>query len=163
MANNSGITDGLDLIGQFIVDQLVKTLDNLGHRASGELQDTMRYEITSSGSGFEVIIWGKDYAKNVDKGTPSGVTVSLEALAKWVQVKGIATGEPQIKALAFAIQRKIFREGTIQFRENKKGFIDVMLDANSKIIFQMVLDLFTKEITLSLSNTIRNHEQTFRS
>ena len=162
MANDS-IHQGLDVIGEFLVDQLVKTLDIQGHRATGELQNTMRYEVTSSGSAFDIVIYAQDYAKNVDKGTPKGVTVSIDALAKWVEVKGIATGEPQIKAIAFLIQRKIFREGTIQYREKKKGFIEVTLDANAKIIFQMVLDLFTKEITLSLSNTIRKQQQTFRS
>ena len=155
---NTAIIDGLDLIGQFIVDQLVKTLDDLGHRATGQLQDTMRSVVTVDGKGFDITIYAKDYAKFVENGVPAGVWVSVEALAKWVEAKGIATGEPQIKALAFAIQWKIFKQGTVQFRENKKGFVDVMLDESANLNFQMVFDLFTREVALSLSNTIRQNQ-----
>jgi hypothetical protein len=157
------IEAGLKLIGDFMVDKLVKVLDEQGHRATGELQDTMRSVVTTTNKGFEITIFGKDYAKAVDKGSPPGTKVSIEALAEWVETKGIATGDVAIKSIAFLIQRKIFKEGTIQFRENKKGFIEVMLDANAKIIFKMVLDLFKTEFTLSLSNEIRKHKQTFQS
>jgi len=160
---NTAIIDGLDLIGQFIVDQLVKTLDDLGHRATGQLQDTMRSVVTVDGKGFDITIYGKDYAKFVESGVPSGVWVSVEALAKWVEAKGIATGEPQIKSLAFAIQRKIFNEGSVQFRENKKGFVDVMLDESANLMFQMVFDLFTREVSLSLSETIGKNSKIFQS
>jgi hypothetical protein len=157
------VQDGLELIGDFIVKQLQLVLDEQGHRASGNLIDTMRSEVKSSGKGFEIIVYGADYAIAVDKGVPPGVRVSTDALAKWVEEKGIATGESEIKSIAFLIQRKIFQEGTIQFREKKKGFVEVVIDANANAIFQMVLDLFTKEITLSLSNTIRKHKRTFSS
>jgi hypothetical protein len=157
------IKAGLDLIGAFIVDKLIKSIDDLGHKTTGNLQSSLRYDVKESGSGFEIIIYGAEYAKAVDKGLPPGTKVSSEALAKWVEAKGIATGEAQIKGIAFLIQRKIFKEGTVQFRENKKGFIEVTLDANAKIIFKMVLDLFKTEFTLSLSNEIRKHKQTFQS
>jgi len=151
------------MIGDFIVEQLVKTIDDKGHRATGDLQASIKSVVKASGSDYEITITGKDYAKFVDKGVPKGTMVSAEALAKWIEVKGIATGELEVKNLAFAIQRKIFNEGSIQFRQKKKGFIDVMLDANAKKIFQMVLDLFKTEITVSLTNTIRKQQQTFRS
>ena len=157
------IEDGLDLIGQFMVDQLVLTLEVLGHRASGALQDTMRYEVNENGKVIDITIYGKDYAKYVEDGTPAGVLVSVDKLAQWVQDKGIASGERQIKNLAFAIQRKIFNEGTIQFRENKKGFIEVMLDESANSIFQMTLDLFAREVAVSLSNTIAKNKQIFES
>jgi len=162
MANNN-IQQGLEVIGDFIVDQLRKTLEEQGHRATGQLQDTMKSVVTTSGSGFDITIYGQDYAKNVEKGVPKGVWVSVDALAQWVQDKGIASGEREVKNLAFAIQRTIYDKGTIQFREKKKGFVEVVLDENAKLIFKMVLDLFTKEITLSLTNTIRKEKRTFES
>lgn len=162
MANDS-IKDGLDLVGKFIVDQLVKTLDDQGHRASGKLQDTMKSVVTSSGNDYAITIYGQDYAINVEKGVPAGVWVSVDALAEWVHVKGIATGEPQIKALAYAIQRKIFDKGTIQYREKKKGFVEVTLDTNAKLIFDMVIALFTKEVAVSLKNTISKQQKIFQS
>jgi len=157
------IKDGLDVIGGFIVDQLVKVIDELGHRTTGELQKSLRHEVKTSGNGFEIIIYGVDYAKFVERGVPKGVWVSVEALARWVEQKGIATGEPQIKGIAFAIQRKIFEKGSVQFRENKKGFVEVMLDSNANIIFQMVFDLFSREVAISLRNTIGKQSKIFQS
>ena len=157
------IKEGLELIGDFIVDQLVKTIEVQGHRATGKLQDTMRSVVTTSGNGFEITIYGQDYAKNVEKGVPAGVWVSVDKLAEWVQVKGIATGEKEIKNIAYAIQRKIHDKGTIQFRENKKGFVEVTLDANANIIFQMVFDLFSREVAISLRNTIAKQSKIFQT
>lgn len=153
------IESGLELIGDFMVDKLVKILDVQGHRASGKLQDTMKSVVSSTAKGFTITIIGKDYAKFVERGTPRGVKVSIEALSKWIEVKGIATGDIDVKSLAFLIQRKIFKEGTIQFRENKKGFVEVMLDANATLIFQMVTRLFTEQVALSLSETISKNKR----
>ena len=164
------IPAGLNIIGEFIVDQLVKTLDEQGHRASGELQETMRHEVKRTGSGFDIIIYAKDYAKYVDKGIPSGVWVSVYALMEWIETKGIVTGEREVKSLAFAIRRTIFNEGSptkgsLKFSRTGKRdeFIKVMLDANAKIIFEKVTQLFTDQMTLSLENTIRENKQIFES
>lgn len=157
------IEDGLQLIGDFMVDQLVKVLEVQGHRASGQLQDTMRSVVTSNAKGFSIIIIGKDYAKFVERGVPAGVWVSVDKLAEWVQVKGIATGEREVKNLAFAIQRKIFNKGTIQFREKKKGFVEVMLDANATLIFEMLTRLFTEQVAVSLSKTISKNKRILES
>jgi hypothetical protein len=159
----SDIEDGLKLIGDFMVDQLVKVLDVQGHRASGQLQDTMRSVVNSSAKGFSITIIGKDYAKFVEKGVPRGAKVSIEALSQWIEDKGIQTGELSVKSLAFAIQRKIFNEGTIQFRENKKGFVEVMLDANATLIFQMLTRLFTEQVAVSLSKTISKNKRILES
>ena len=169
MANDS-IKDGLDLVGKFIVDQLVKTLDDQGHRASGKLQDTMKSVVTSSGNDYAITIYGEGYAQYVDRGIPSGVYVNPYALAEWIQIKGIATGEREIKNLAFAIRQKIFQEGSptkgsLKFSKTGKRdeFIQVMLDTNAKLIFDMVIALFTKEVAVSLKNTIRKQQRIFQS
>ena len=112
--------EGLQLIGDFLVDQLIKTIEKQGSRATGQLQDTMRSVVTSTGTGFTISIYAQNYADSVEKGVPAGVKVSPYALAKWVEVKGIATGEKEIKSLAFAIRQKIFDKGSVQFREKKK-------------------------------------------
>jgi hypothetical protein len=155
------IKDGLQLIGNFIVDQLIKVLDDQGHRNTGKLQESLRPVVTQGTSGWVITIYGKDYAKYVDRGIPSGVWVSPYALAEWVEQKGIATGEKEIKNIAFAIRQKIFQEGSptkgsLKFSNSGKrdDFIQVMLDENANVIFQMVFDLFSREVAISLRNTI---------
>lgn len=155
--------NGLQLIGDFIVKQLQIVLEEQGHRASGNLIDTMRSEVKSTSRGFSITIYGANYSQAVAQGLPPGTKVSTKALAEWVETKGIATGESAIKSLAFLIQRKIFQEGTIQFRENKKGFVEVMLDEQAKIVFQMVFDLFSREVAVTLRNTIAKNKRIFQS
>jgi hypothetical protein len=164
------VQEGLELIGNFIVEQLVKVLDEQGHRNTGTLQDTMRSVVTSNGKGYNITIYGKEYAKYVDRGIPSGVWVNPYALAEWVEQKGIATGEKEIKNIAFAIRQKIFQEGSptrgsLKFSKTGKRdeFIQVMLDANANIIFQMVFDLFSREVAISLRNTIAKQSKIFQT
>lgn len=164
------IKEGLQLIGDFMVDQLVKVLDDQGHRNTGALQESLRSKVTQSGGGYEITIYGKDYAKYVDRGIPSGVWVNPYALAEWVEQKGIATGEKEIKNIAFAIRHKIFKEGSptkgsLRFSKSGKRdeFIKVMLDENSKVIFKMVFDVFSREVAVTLRNTIAKERTTFQT
>lgn len=164
------IDEGLNIIGEFVVKQLQIVLEDQGHRATGELIDSMRHEVKKIGNGFTITVFGKDYAKFVDRGIPAGVWVSPYALAEWVEQKGIATGEKEIKSIAFAIRRKIFQEGSptkgsLKFSKTGKRdeFIKVMLDENANIIFQMVFDLFSREVAISLRNTIAKQRKIFQT
>ena len=164
------IKEGLELIGDFMVDQLIKVLDDQGHRNTGKLQDTMKSTVNQSGGGFEIVITGQDYAKYVDRGIPAGVWVNVGALQKWVMQKGIATGEREIKQIAFLIGRKIFQEGSPtkgSWKFSKSGkrdeFIKVMLDANDNIIFQKVFELFSREVAITLRNTISKNRTIFET
>jgi len=164
------IQSGLDIVGQYIVDQLVKVLDDQGHRNTGTLQETMKYTVTQSGSGYDITIFGKDYAKYVDQGISKGKWVSVYALAEWVEQKGIATGEKEIKSAAFAIRRKIHDEGSptkgsLQYSKSGKRdeFIKVMLDENAKTIFKMVTEVFAKEVNTLIRETISKNRRTFET
>jgi hypothetical protein len=164
------IKEGLQLIGDFIVDQLVKVLDDQGHRNTGALQESLRPVVKAESGGYSIIIYGKDYAKYVDRGVPPGTWVNPYALAEWVEQKGIATGEKEIKNIAFAIRHKIFKEGSptrgsLKFSKTGKRdeFIQVMMDENAKIIFKMVFDLFSREVAVTLRNTIAKNRQTFEA
>jgi hypothetical protein len=161
---------GLKLIGEYIVKQLQDVLTDQGHRNKGKLIDTMRSEVKKSGSGFEIVIFATDYAKFVDKGIPAGVWINVTALRRWVEEKGIATGDKEIKTVAFLIGRKIFQEGSptsgsLKFSKSGKRdeFIKVMLDANANVIFQMVLDLFSREVAISLRNTVNKQRTIFET
>lgn len=167
----NGFEQGLELIGDFIVLRLKETLGftDQNHNATGALNESIRHVVTKSGSGFEIAIWALDYAKKVDEGQPEGTVVSITVLLEWMENRGIARGEPNIRGIAWLIQRAIIKEGTptsgsLKFSRNRKRteFIKVTLDANAKTIFKMVLDLFQEEITLSLDNTIRKNKRIFQ-
>ena len=168
----SGIEEGLDVIGEFLVLRLKETLGftDQNHNATGKLSASIRHVVVKIGSDYHIEIWAVDYAKKVDEGQPEGTVVSIDVLLKWMENRGIARGEPNIRSIAFLIQRAIIKEGTptagsLRFSRNRKRteFIKVTLDANAKAIFQMVLDLFKKEFTLSLTNTVSKNNSIFKA
>lgn len=153
---------GLIIIAEFIVDKLRNELEQQGHRNKGTLIDTMTYEIKDTSNGYEIIIIARDYAKYLENGIPSGVYVNIYALAEWVESKGIATGEKEIKNIAFAIRQKIFQEGSptkgsLKFSSTGKRneFITVVLDENTKIIVEKVSQLFGRIVNLEVENIVK--------
>ena len=162
------IRGGLELIAEFILDKLREELEEQDHRATGDLIDSMQAIVGVKSGGFEITIIANDYAKYMEEGFSPGKWVNPYALAEWVERKGIATGVKEIKAAAFAIRAAIHREGmptngSYKFSKNgrRTGFIDFVMDENAEAIFEKALEVFTKEIDLSLTNIVNKNKVTF--
>ena len=162
------IEQQLEILGAFIVDKLRKELTDQGHRNTGKLIDTLRYEVKKKGSIYDIIIYGQGYAKTVDQGLPPGVKVNVYALAEWVEQKGIASGEKEIKSAAFAIREKIFQEGSptknaANFSSNgrRTDFIGAVIDANQKVIVAELFKVFSKSAIFTLSNVIKKNKNIY--
>ncbi len=162
------IEQQLEILGAFIVDKLRKELLEQGHRSTGKLMDTMRHEVKKLGSGYEIVIYAKDYAKIVDQGFGPGKMVNVFALAEWVEQKGIATGEKEIKSAAFAIRQNIFKQGmptnnSLNFTSNgrRTNFIGAVIEANQKAIVSDLFKVFSKNAIFTLSNAIKKNKQIF--
>ena len=106
------LKEKLNILGAFIVDKLRKELLDQGHKNTGALMDSIRYEVKASGNNVSLLFYAKGYSKFVDEGIRAGKWVNPYALAEWVEQKGIATGEKEIKAAAFAIRYSIFKQGS---------------------------------------------------
>ena len=162
------IKQKLEILGSFIVDKLRKELLEQGHRSTGKLIDTMRYEINKKGSDYEIIIYAKDYAKIVDQGFGPGKFVNVFALAEWVEQKGIASGEKDIKSAAFAIRQNIFKQGmptnnSINFSNNgrRTDFIGAVMEANQKAIVNDLFKIFSESAIFTLSNAIKKNKNIY--
>lgn len=154
---------GLSVIGEFIVEKLRNELEQQGHRNKGTLIDTMRFEIKETNNGYELLIIARDYAKYLENAMPSGIWVNVFALAEWVESKGIATGEREIKNVAFAIRRTFYNEGrptkgSLKFSNTGKRdeFITIVMDANAQIIIDKVAKLFDETVNLGIENAVKN-------
>jgi hypothetical protein len=152
----------IQTLADYIVRLLVDELEQQGHRYKGELQDTMRAIVTKTGSGYQIEIEANAYAEQMENGIPPGVWVNPYALAEWVEGRGIATGEKEIKSIAFAIRAKIHKEGSptrnaVNFSANgrRKGFISVVLDEKGKTIEGLVEELFGDFVNLQIDNAIK--------
>lgn len=164
------IVKKLHILGAFLVDQLRSELEAQGHNNTGELAASIRYKIEANTNGYEIVFTAKDYAKFVNNGIRPGKWVSVIALAKWVEQRGIASGDKEVKAAAFAIQRKIFQEGSPTknaFNFSKNGrrteFVEFIFAENEKFILSELLAIFSDEITSRLDNVLKANREAYLS
>jgi hypothetical protein len=152
------ITQGLTVIAAFMKEQFIKELVAQQHVASGDLIDSIKFDVKNLGDKFEITFTALDYGIPVDTGTKAGRWIPIDALIEWVSVKGIATGDKEIKSAAYAIRRKIFQEGTptkgsMRFTNNgrKKNWIGFAIEDNQAELTQRFVSLIGKEIGLKLN------------
>jgi len=166
----SNITKGIQLVADFIVEKLRKELDEQGHNDTGTLINSITSVVSRTSTAFKIEISAVGYAKYMETGIGAGNWVNVYALAEWVERKGIATGEKEIKSAAFAIRRKIHDEGSptkgsYKFTANgrRKEFITVVMDENAITIFEMLVDVFAENIEIDITNAISKNKKTFET
>lgn len=127
--------------------------------ASGKLHDSLEWDFTEDG----LVILANDYIYHLEYGrkptaegaAAGGMGESLyDQILKWMNVKGIFNLNMTQESLAFLITRKIHKEGTTIWRENKgepSGLLesaindDAILDLSDELAISMV-SLVTSEI-----------------
>lgn len=108
----------LNKYGNEVTSEMRTRLRNRGKYASGELYDSIRYEVKGSKHKFTVNFKMASYGQYVDKGTKPSKYADMpprtggkrkskfiESLQKWCKIRGLPTG------LAFPIRRKIWKFG----------------------------------------------------
>jgi hypothetical protein len=127
-------------------------LIELGREASGALINSFTNEIIDYGDySYDIYIRGLDYWKFVEWGTPgnnipfdartrSGAQANayIQGLMDWIKIKGIASDNATVKAIAFAIATKQTSKGGWgkgnPMDKNKLGFVrKTQLERDSKV------------------------------
>ena len=136
---------GIELIALFVIDFIKAEFVAQGHSNTGKLEDSLTWKL----EGNKINIYGVDYAKWVESGRQKGAKrIPIDALITWVEQRGIATGDKEVKNVAYAIQQKIFQEGSptsgsLQYSNNgrRDKFITYAIDENSKAIFDKISEV----------------------
>jgi len=123
-------------IEKLIIAQLQAELIGQGHDATGSLVNSFESNSISLPEKVVIEILMSDYGIYVNEGRKAGAKrVPLQVLMDWVERRAIASGNKEVKQVAFAIQEKIFQEGSptsgsFKFTPNgrRKGFIDFVID-----------------------------------
>jgi hypothetical protein len=100
--------------GEAIVADLRQSIDASGIRASGNLQNSLRWDLTDK----EFILWGAPYAFTAEFGRGPSQTSGGDLRAeirKWIDLKGIIPDGITKDSLAFVITRSIHNKGTRLF------------------------------------------------
>lgn len=152
----------LELIGEFLVEKLQEELREQGHEATGDLINSINYKVV--GENKVIISTPHDYVKAIENGLPEGTSVPIDALIRWIEVKGIVTGDKEIRQVAWAIRTAIYQQGTptrgafnSKFTKNGRrvGFAEYVMDEYTKTIIQMAGKEIVRENTRPIFDAVR--------
>jgi hypothetical protein len=109
--------------------------------ASGSLVNSINYRLQETANGINLVLLANDYLKWVDRGRKPGTYPPIQAIQRWVAIKGIP------KEAAWAIRTNIFKFGIKPTRVIAKTRFE--LETNRKYAQKyerMMVDTLTKNI-----------------
>ena len=126
-------------INDLIIAMLKAELIMQGHKDTGALIDSFEGRIMELPNSIVLEILMDKHGVYVNDGRRKAKSkkeyVPIQVLIDWVERKGIASGDREVKNAAYAIRQKIFKEGSptsnsYSFSKNgrRKGFIDFVIE-----------------------------------
>lgn len=111
-------------------EDLIRRHEELGMKASGAWQQSLQVSANGFAGLLKGAVSGLDYTYYMQNGRKGGKMPPVAAIEQWIKIKGIQPIENRIKVsgLAWAIAKRIAREGTMRSRDNgKPSFIDEVI------------------------------------
>jgi hypothetical protein len=116
--------------------------------ASGSLVNSINYRLQDTANGINVILLANDYLKWVDRGRKPGTYPPIQAIQRWVAIKGIP------KQAAWAIRTNIFKFGIKPTRVIAKTRFQLETNRTYAQKYErMIVDTLTKNIEKNWLNT----------
>ena len=158
----------LNLIGEFLVEKLQNELREQGHEATGTLINSITYKVVSD-TKIEIST-PHEYVNSMENGLPQGTSVPISALIRWIEVKGIVTGDKEVRQVAWAIRTAIYQQGSptvignkfnsqASYSHTKNGrrmlFTEYVIDTYTKTIVQMAGKELLKETSQPIFNAVK--------
>lgn len=133
-------------ITDLIIAMLKAELIMQGHKDTGALIDSFEGKIMELPKSIVLEILMDKHGEYVNDGRRKAKSekeyVPIGVLIDWVERKGIASGDKDVKNAAFAIRQKIYKEGSptkgsFQFSKNgrRKGFIDFVIENKLDFVY----------------------------
>lgn len=156
------IEKGLKIIGEFLKERFIAELYAQGHNASGQHIESIAFDVSGTSGGWEIVFTSLPYGKYLETGTEAGRYVPIKALMEWVEQKGIAMGDREVKNAAYAIRQAIYNEGTPtkgSYEHTSNGrrtdWISFVAEENKARINEKLAIIVGELINTDLSNLAR--------
>ena len=139
-------------IATFLKEDIKQQLLDDGHRATGELIESIN-TVVSKGSDMFVIegMMGKTGLFIITGRQAGAKGVPIDALVKWIENKGFSDGIRSTRGIAFAIQKSIKEKGI-----KPDDFIGKVFEKDRDLIYQKLQSAAYDALNVSLTNLINN-------
>lgn len=137
----------LEALGREYVAELARQLVSDDKVATGNLINSLDYEVLQVANGLILQILADDYLTFVDKGRKPGKRPPQKAIQKWVENRGIKIKGQSSKQTGFLIARSIGKKGIKPTNVIKK---------TQQALFNNVQTLISKGIQLDINEYIKN-------
>lgn len=123
-----------------------------GQYATGRTSGMLRIQPTES--GFQLIGW--KYSGTYEEGRKPGGMPDVDAIITWMQAKGIGINDrDQLTRYAWAIARKIAKQGTKRYRDamqgNKVDIFETPFAEMKQKLQEQILFFTTEEVKRTLN------------
>jgi hypothetical protein len=109
--------------------------------ASGSLVNSINYRLQETANGINLVLLANDYLKWVDRGRKPGTYPPIQAIQRWVAIKGIP------KEAAWAIRTNIFKFGIKPTRVIAKTRFEIETNRKYAQKYERaIVDTLTKNI-----------------
>ena len=138
-------------------NDLVKKYNELGLRASGKWERSLRHELKVTEKGYELIQYGEHYTYQLENGRRAGKFPPIQAIEEWVKQKGIIATDISKKSLIFLISRKISQTGIqVPNEYNTGGLIsDVFTKKRVDLLIDSIKNTKLREMKSDVLNSIK--------
>lgn len=142
LINLNNVMATLEEYAKEVRNQYQDNLINDNKIATGDLLNSVEYQIVQNGMTYEVQLKLQDYWKYVEYGTKPHFP-PMDKILEWIMVKPVIpkpndNGDlPSQKQLAYLIARKISKKGT----EGTEDLEEALLDINQKYKEKLVIAL----------------------
>lgn len=141
-----------EILNKVIELFVMPRFQELGMRASGNWEENVTGKSTGLNTGA---IIGPDYTESLTKGTPPGTLVPIPDLVKWAKAK-LNLSEEQATGAAYAIQKRIFENGTTWYQENGSDLMEVLEEPRT---VQYVQEQVGGKFQLKIEDQLRRNAQ----
>ena len=132
---------------------LVRRHEELGMKASGKWIEGLEVDVR----GLTGILRGEHYTEQLVNGREPGKMPPVEAILQWILNKGIRPDKGTVNSLAWAIAKKIAKEGTEYYKEGGTDLVDyVITPERVQRILDRVSEFNVSAFTTELTNVYKD-------
>ena len=142
----------LEQYGDLLVKEYKKTLARDKTDASGDLIESLTYEVNESDMEAKMSVLALEYMGAISGGIRNKRTADSDNILKWMEVKGIrprkgGTSPSNMKRTAFAIARSIGHHGIIErFGYSGSKVIDYVFNEIAPLLGRDILLAYERDI-----------------